>query len=82
MGDIHCGNCGEPWESYYVYDRWDELLAPEDIEPDNPKRFFLSGKGCPTCNWGEKEGNQDAQDQHVRDMFDPGNFDEDPLEYL
>lgn len=40
MGDIICGNCGEPWEAYYVRH---EMLPKYE-------KMTLSGKGCPACD--------------------------------
>lgn len=39
MTDMHCGNCGEPW---------DVVGLDTDVEPDE-KQLILSGKGCPVC---------------------------------
>lgn len=84
MADKHCGNCGEPWEMYYVNDRWDELLSEDELEagPDNMKAFFMKGKGCPACEWGKKESKEGAHEQHVKDLLDASVTDEDPMKYI
>ena len=38
-GDIICGNCGEPYESYYVYN---DMTLGE-------RARFQTGKWCPSC---------------------------------
>lgn len=85
MRDISCSKCGEPWSSYAM--RHD---VPEwEGEPENAHEKFMSGEGCPTCDWGEKEGevsrsrNEDAdklEAEHIRDMME--NSDEDPFKYI
>lgn len=93
MPDKHCGKCGEPWEMYYVNGRWDELLSEDEIEaaPDDMKHHFMSGKGCPTCEWSKRAGEvsqsrgeseEETEARHIRDLFDSSVTDEDPLKYL
>lgn len=47
MADIRCRNCQEPWDSYGV-------LHEEDMTKEE-KELFLQGKGCPSCNFGQKK---------------------------
>lgn len=85
MQDIRCRRCGEPWEHYTVYHE----LSDWDDQPDDAKEQFLSGKGCPTCNWGEKAGevstsrhksDAELEADNLRDLMN--NTDEDPLKYI
>lgn len=45
MGNIICGQCGEPWEYYYVM----KQLSPQERD------FLLRGVGCPVCEWGDAD---------------------------
>lgn len=44
--DLYCQVCGEPYDVVYVNKDMDR-----DGEPGDRERF-LSGIGCPSCNWG------------------------------
>lgn len=88
MSDIHCGNCGEPWEVYVVNRNFDDILSEDEIPVEDPSSYFKRGKGCPTCDWGDKDdvslarthtpGELDAQ--RIKDISN--NTDEDPLKYF
>lgn len=49
MVDILCRKCGEPWESYYVHQGKEGF---DGDEGNNAKMRFMSGQGCPACEWG------------------------------
>lgn len=84
MPQVHCKKCGEPYSEYSL--RHD---VPEwDDQPDDAHDKFMSGEGCPTCNWGEDAGevslsrhqsDEELAVQHQRDLF---KTDRDPLEFL
>ena len=46
MGDIYCAKCGEPWDSYGVFNDCDMTASEKDR--------FLQGEGCPCCAFGQK----------------------------
>lgn len=83
--DIHCKQCGEPWNSYAIrhdVPEWDE-------QPADAYEKFMRGEGCPACDWGDKAGEisrsqhesaEVLEAEHMRDVF--RNTDEDPLKYL
>jgi hypothetical protein len=85
MRDITCSQCGEPWNGYAL--RHDVPEWPDS--PDDAYERFMSGDGCPTCDWGEKGGDvsrsrttdsEQLQAEHLRDIMN--NSDEDPLKYI
>ncbi len=46
--DTNCQHCGEPIDILELHDwpgGWEGKQATD----------FKKGKGCPTCNWGEKQ---------------------------
>jgi len=58
MGDVRCGVCREPWESYSLIEAScgrDSDLCDTD-SPAERRRLagmFKRGLGCPSCGWGE-----------------------------
>jgi len=85
MNDVRCSKCGEPYGYYSIRHE-----VPEwDDSPENAYEKFMQGKGCPTCNWGEKAGEvstsrtksqEELEADHMRDIMN--NTDEDPIKYL
>jgi hypothetical protein len=71
MNDVTCGQCGEPWEYYYLTH---EL-------PKDEKEKILSGKGCPCCSFGESDrATGEYQSKRVRSIAK--NTDLDPVRYI
>lgn len=52
MRDITCSQCGEPWSEYAL--RHD--VPDWEDQPDDAHERFMSGDGCPTCEWGDLAG--------------------------
>lgn len=85
MPDVHCNKCGEPWETYSLRNE----VPDWDGEPDDAYDRFMNGEGCPTCDWGEKEGEvslsrtEDSAETEARHLKDKlRNTDEDPLKFF
>lgn len=85
MGDVSCKQCGEP---YSVYSLQHEVSDWPD-QPDDAHDRFMSGEGCPTCDWGEKAGEvsrsrtEDAEElaaEHTMEMM--RETDQDPLKFI
>lgn len=58
-------------------------------EPDDAWERFASGDGCPTCDWGDKEGEvsrsrtesqDDLYEEHFTQLL--SNSDDDPIKYI
>jgi hypothetical protein len=85
MRDISCKRCGEPYSAYSL--RHD--VAEWDDQPDDAYERFMSGEGCPTCDWGDKEGEVSLSRSHDSEEIDRKhtaekirNTDDDPLKFL
>lgn len=85
MSDINCRQCGEPYSAYSLRH---EVSDWED-QPDDAYDRFMSGEGCPTCNWGENAGDvslsrsqsdDELKVQHIRSAME--GTDEDPLKFF
>jgi type II secretory ATPase GspE/PulE/Tfp pilus assembly ATPase PilB-like protein len=85
MQDINCKCCGEPYSAYALRND----VAQWEDQPDDAYEKFMSGEGCPTCDWGEKEGEvslsqseskEETQQRFLESMV--SGTDEDPIEYL
>jgi len=71
MGDVTCGQCGEPWEYYYLTHE-----VPEDEKED-----ILRGNGCPCCEWGQGDrATGEYQSERVRSIS--RSTDLDPVAYI
>ena len=70
MNDVTCGQCGEPWEYYY--------LTHEMAEDE--KEDVLRGNGCQACSWGSSDrATGDYQLERVQSIS--RNTDLDPIKY-
>ena len=70
MNDVTCGQCGEPWEYYYLTH---ELAEDE-------KEDILRGNGCPACSWGSSDrATGEYQVERVQSIS--RNTDLDPIKY-
>jgi hypothetical protein len=85
MNDISCKQCGEPYSAYAL--RHD--VAEWDNQPDDAYEKFMSGDGCPTCDWGDKAGDvsrsrtEDSEETEARHLKEKlRNTDDDPIKYL
>lgn len=85
MPDLHCKQCGEPWEIYSLRHE----VPDWDDQPDDAYEKVMSGEGCPTCDWGEKAGEvstsrtksqSELDADHIRDIME--NTDDDPIKYI
>jgi len=83
--DIPCKKCGEP---YSVYSLKNEIPDWDD-QPNNPHDKFMSGKGCPTCEWGEKAGEvsrsrtedqEQLEAEHIKAVIT--NTEDDPMKFI
>jgi len=77
MGDIICGQCGEPVDAYGL------RHYPADYGPPPPAghyRATLSGQGCPFC--GYDHAGPGAHDLDRVRALAGGAIDDDPLEFL
>ena len=45
MNDVTCGQCGEPWEYYYLTHEM----------PEDEKECILRRSGCPACSWNDSD---------------------------
>jgi hypothetical protein len=71
MNDITCGQCGEPWEYYYLIH---EMSKAE-------KENILHGNGCPCCDWGESDrATGEYQKERVQSISASTGL--DPVEYI
>jgi hypothetical protein len=71
MNDLTCGQCGEPWEYYYLTHE-----MPEDDKGD-----VLRGDGCPACLWGQNDrATGEYQIERVQSIS--RNTDLDPTRYI
>jgi hypothetical protein len=52
--DIYCQHCGEPYDACYVG-------SDMEHEAPNGKQRFLNGEGCPCCDWGQGEAENDMR---------------------
>lgn len=81
MNDVRCRNCSEPYSQYSL-----QHEIPEwDDQPDDAYERFMNGEGCPTCDWGEKEVDDEKSDgermvEQVSDIMH--NTDDDPTKYI
>jgi len=85
MNEVSCRKCGEP---YSIYSLKNEI--PEwDDQPEDAHDKFMSGEGCPTCNWGEKAGEvsrsrtespEETEARSLREMM--MNTEDDPIKFL
>lgn len=85
MNDVNCRQCGEPYGVYSLHHE-----VPEwDDQPDDAYERFMSGEGCPTCDWGEKSGDvslsrtesdEELAARHLSGMMN--NTDDDPIKYI
>jgi hypothetical protein len=70
VNDVTCGQCGEPWEYYYLSHE-----MPEDEKED-----VLRGSGCPACSWGSSDrATGEYQLERVQSIQQ--NTDLDPTKY-
>jgi type II secretory ATPase GspE/PulE/Tfp pilus assembly ATPase PilB-like protein len=70
MRDVVCGECGEPWEYYYLTH---ELTEDE-------KEDVLRGNGCQACSWGSSDrATGEYQLERVQSIQQ--NTDLDPVKY-
>lgn len=85
MNEINCRQCGEPYSAYSLRH---EVPDWED-QPDDAYEKFMSGEGCPTCNWGEKAGEvsisrgeseEETEARFLKTMME--NTDDDPLKFI
>lgn len=82
MMDIHCEKCGEPWTEYAL--RHD--VPDWEGEPEDSHERFMSGEGCPTCDWGRGEAARHGGDsrmdtvRHYQDIM--RNSDTDPARWF
>lgn len=85
MREVSCKQCGEP---YGVYSLRHEVSEWED-SPDDAYEEFMSGEGCPTCDWGDKAGDvsrsrheskEETEARHYTEML--SNSEEDITERL
>lgn len=83
--DINCSKCGEPYSQYSLHN---EIPEWED-QPDDAYERFMSGDGCPCCDWGEKAGDvslsremseEELEAKHFVGMME--NTDDDPIKYI
>lgn len=85
MNDLNCKQCGEPYSAYSLRNEIPEW----DNEPDDAYEQFMEGKGCPTCDWGEKAGDvslsesqtqAEVEARHFKSIME--NSDDDPTKYI
>jgi len=85
MNDVNCKLCGEPYSMYSLQHEVSEW----DDQPDDAYEQFMSGNGCPTCNWGKKAGDvslsreeseAEAGARFLKSVM--SNSDEDPLKFF
>lgn len=70
MNDVTCGQCGEPWEYYYLTHEMSE----------DEKEGVLRGNGCPACSWGSSDrATGEYQLERVQSIQQ--NTDLDPVKY-
>jgi type II secretory ATPase GspE/PulE/Tfp pilus assembly ATPase PilB-like protein len=48
--DVYCQHCDEPYDVYSAHHE----LGDDNLDSMQAKNDFISGKGCPSCNWGKK----------------------------
>ena len=54
MSDLYCQRCDEPYDVCHV-GGGDMDAETEDWDGDRkPSQRFISGEGCPACDWGKK----------------------------
>ena len=85
MSDVNCKCCGEPYSTYslrHEVSEWDD-------QPDDAYEKFMAGEGCPTCDWGEKEGEVSLSRTTDSETLDEQHFvsavrntDEDPIKFF
>lgn len=85
MNEVSCRQCGEP---YSIYSLKNEIPEWED-QPEDAHDKFMSGEGCPTCNWGEKAGEvsrsrteseEETEARALKEMM--MNTEDDPMKFL
>lgn len=83
--DVPCKQCGEP---YSVYSLKHEV-ANWDDQPDDAHDRFMSGNGCPTCEWGDKAGEvsrsrtesqEKLEREHLKAVMT--NTEDDPMKFI
>jgi len=70
VNDVVCGECGEPWEYYYI---------TYELAEDTKERI-LRGDGCPSCEFGASDrATGEYQLERVQSIQQ--NTDLDPVKY-